>query len=89
MTSSTKTSSDVWKAIGNQRVAMMTTQHDGALVSRPMASHADEQAHGIFFITDLQSEAAHDLGAAPALNLGYVNESDGTYISVSGKGAVS
>lgn len=89
MSSDNKTGSDVWKAIGKQRIAMLTTEHQGALVSRPMGSHADPDAHSIFFITSLDSEVASDANSAKPVNLGYVDDGNGTYISVSGNGRVS
>lgn len=89
MPSGDKNSSDVWKIVAKQRIAMMTTTHADALVSRPMASHADEDAHAIFFIAALDSEVAHDIGGSAAINLGYVDDGNGDYVSVSGRAAVS
>lgn len=89
MPSGDKSSSDVWSVVAKQRIAMMTTTHDDALVSRPMGSHAEEKSHAIFFIASSDSEVAHDIAASAAINLGYVDDSNGNYISVSGRAAVS
>ena len=86
---SSKDSHDVWRAIRSQPIAMMTTEHDGKLVSRPMATHADEEHRRIFFIARLESEASHDVDHGAAINLGYVDSGDNTYVSVSGRGTLS
>ena len=89
MPSGDKSSSDVWKTLAKQHIAMMTTTHGGSLVSRPMGSHAEEEAHAIYFIASLDSEVTSDIGASPAVNLGYVDDSNGNYLSVSGNARVS
>lgn len=80
---------DVWAAIKAQPIAMMTTQHDGDIVSRPMAALADPQAHALYFVTRLESGKTHDIGTAAPVNLAFVDPAKSTFVSVAGRATVS
>ena len=80
--------SDVWKVIQAQRIAMLTTEDEGHLVSRPMASLARPDEGRIYFITRLDAKVGEIGGSAP-VNLGYADTHKNTYLSVSGTARTS
>ncbi|WP_439517596.1 pyridoxamine 5'-phosphate oxidase family protein [Hydrogenophaga sp.] len=66
--------------------AMLTTvEPDGSLASRPMAPLEMDENGAIWFYTDLRSAKVEQLRAA---NLAFVDASDGTYVSLSGRGEI-
>ena len=75
--------SDVWKVIQAQRIAMLTTEDEGHLVSRPMASLARPDEGKIYFVTRKDAKVGEIGGSAP-VNLGYADTHKNTYLSVSG-----
>jgi general stress protein 26 len=74
---------DVWKAIQKHRIAMLATEEDGRLVSRPMASYGHAEDRRIYFITHLDNNIARP-GAAVPVNLAYADTDKNSYLSVSG-----
>ncbi len=74
---------DVWKAIKRHRIAMLATEEDGRLVSRPMASYGHAEDGRIYFITHLDNSIARP-GQAVAVNLAYADTDKNNYLSVSG-----
>ena len=56
---------DIWDAIKAQRIAMLTTQEEGRLVSRPMASLARPEEGVIYFVTRLDAKVGEIGGSAP------------------------
>ncbi len=75
--------SQVWDAIDKQRVAMLTVDEEGRLVSRPMASLARRDEGKIYFITRLDAKVGEIGGSAP-VNVAYSDPHKNTYVSVSG-----
>lgn len=65
--------------------AMLTTFNDaeGMLMSRPMAPQEMCEKGAIWFLTDPNSNKVKHL---QVMNLGFSNEVDGTYVSISGHG---
>lgn len=80
---------DVWAAIRKQPVAMMTTDHEGEFVSRPMAAHADADEGAIYFVTKLESGKTHDIGTAAPVNLSFSDPGNQTFVSVAGHATVT
>jgi general stress protein 26 len=78
---------DVWNTIQHQRIAMMTTEEDGRLVSRPMASLARPEDGKVYFIAKRDAHVASE--AEFPVNLGYADSGDNTYLSVSGTAHVT
>jgi general stress protein 26 len=78
----------VWAMIGEQRIAMLTTQEDGQLVSRPMASLARPEEGKIYFVTKLDAKVGEIGGSAP-VNLAYSDPHKNNYVSVSGTARTS
>ena len=77
------TPDDVWKAIRDLRIAMLATEEDGRLVSRPMASYGHREDGRIYFITHLDNNIART-GEAVPVNLAYADADKNSYLSVSG-----
>lgn len=84
-----KDTADVWAAIKKQPQAMMTTLHEGTIVSRPMAAHGDAQEGAIYFVTKLESGKTHDIGTAAPVNLSFSDPGNETYISIAGDATVT
>jgi general stress protein 26 len=79
---------DVWNAIRDHRIAMLATEEDGRLVSRPMASYGHPEDGRIYFITHLDNNIVQP-GKAVPVNLAYADTDENTYLSVSGLASIS
>ncbi len=75
---------EIWDAIEHQRTAMLTTQQDDELVSRPMASLARRDEGKIYFVTHLKTGKVGEIGGSAPVNLGYSDPAKNIYVSVSG-----
>ena len=73
--------------IEDMSVAMLTTFNDaeGMLMSRPMSPQEMCEEGAIWFLTDPNS---HKVKHLQVMNLGFSNESDSTYVSISGHGEI-
>ena len=73
--------------IKDMSVAMLTTYNDaeGALMSRPMSPREMCEQGAIWFLTDSSSIKVQHL---QEMNLSFSNESDSTYVSISGHGEI-
>ena len=73
--------------IKDMSVAMLTTfnETEGALMSRPMSPQEMCEQGAIWFLTDPSSNKVKHL---QVMNLGFSNESDSTYVSISGHGEI-
>jgi general stress protein 26 len=76
----------VAKLIEDIPIAMLTTlEADGTLASRPMSA-LEMDAHGaLWFFTDVHSSKVERLRA---VNLSFVDRSQGAYVSLSGHGEI-
>ena len=79
---------DVWTAIADVRIAMLTTDNDGELVSRPMASLARPEDGRIYFVTRMDSKVG-EIGRSTPVNLAYADTRTNLYVSVSGDAETS
>lgn len=80
---------DVWKMLKQFRVAMLTTEDEGQLVSRPMASLARPEDNRIYFITRLDTGKVEEVGRAAPVNLAYASEKNENYLSIAGTATTS
>ncbi len=73
--------------IEGMSVAMLTTFEDeeNLLMSRPMSPQEMCEQGAIWFLTDPHSNKVKHL---QGMNLGFSNESDGIYVSISGHGEI-
>ncbi len=74
----------IWTTIKSVHVAMLTTQEEDRLVSRPMASLARPQDGKIYFITHLNTGKVGEIGGSAPVNLAYADTHANTYVSISG-----
>ena len=79
---------DIWATIASQRIAMLTVEEEGRLVSRPMASLARPEDHAIYFVTRLDAKV-DEIGGSAQVNLAYSDTHKNTYLSVSGTARTS
>jgi general stress protein 26 len=80
--------SDVWKAVRDIRVAMLTVEEDGQLVSRPMSSLAREEDGKIYFVSRLDTKV-QEIGRSEQVNLAYSDPHNNLYVSLSGTAQTS
>lgn len=74
----------IWEKIKDQRVAMLTTEENGNLVSRPMSSIARQEEGKIYFVTHMSTGSVGDIGRSAPVNLAYSDPGNSDYVSVSG-----
>lgn len=79
---------DVWAIAKKQRIAMLTVEEEGRLVSRPMASLVRPEDHAIYFVTRVDAKVGEIGGSAP-VNLAYSDSHKNTYLSISGTARTS
>lgn len=79
--------SKLGELIEDMSVAMLTTFNDaeGLLMSRPMSPQEMCEQGAIWFLTDASSNKVKHL---QVMNLGFSNESESTYVSISGHGEI-
>ena len=73
--------------IEDMSVAMLTTFDvaEGALISRPMSPQEMCEQGGIWFLTDPNSNKVKNM---QVMNLGFSDEANSTYVSISGHGEI-
>lgn len=75
---------ELCRLIQNLTITMMTTANrDGGLSTRPMSPLLLDAYGDLWFFTDVRSEKAKHLDA---INLGFIDSSRATYVSLSGYG---
>lgn len=77
-----------WDAIEDIRVAMLTTETDNGLESRPMSAYVDRQAGDIWFITKLNTDKTQEIKDNAHVSLAFANASTNKYVSVTGTARV-
>src|SRR3954471_24318841 len=81
----------VWELIEKIGVCMLTTQSGVGLHARPGEARADasDKAAGlIYVVTDARSPKADEIAARPAVVLTFVDQSESTYLSITGRAKV-
>ncbi|MFN3388831.1 MAG: pyridoxamine 5'-phosphate oxidase family protein [Allosphingosinicella sp.] len=78
----------IWDAIGKIRIAMLTVEEEGRLVSRPMASLVRPEEGRIYFVTRTDAKVGEIGGSAP-VNLAYADPHKNDYVSVAGTARTS
>jgi general stress protein 26 len=72
----------VWTMVKKQRIAMLTTEEEGKLVSRPMAALARPEENRIYFVTRLDGKVG-EIGGSAAVNLAFSDPHNNNYLSIS------
>jgi general stress protein 26 len=81
--------SEVGRLIEGIRIAMLTTlSGEGRLVSRPLSTRDVTFDGVLWFLTSISSKKAYELAADAHVNLAYVDEDGGRYVSIDGRGAI-
>jgi general stress protein 26 len=89
MTDSTDDKARVWEMMERIGFCMFST-HDGEQIrSRPMAAHPVEEEGIVYFLTDADSAKDEEVEARPQVNLAFADAGSHSYVSVSGRAAVS
>lgn len=78
----------IWDAMGRIRIAMLTVEEEGRLVSRPMASLVRPDEGRIYFVTRTDAKVGEIGGSAP-VNLAYSDPHKNDYVSVAGTARTS
>ena len=78
-------SSKLLAMIRDVRVAMMTTEDEGVLRSRPMAAVDQDFDGALWFFTRADSHKVAEIGHDQRVNLSYAEPSKQNYVSVSGR----
>jgi len=78
----------LWDMMEHIRVAMLTTQAGHHLESRPMSAFVDRAEQLVWFITRIDSEKTHEIGAGDAVNLAFADTAGNSFVSVSGTAEV-
>lgn len=85
-TQKTEELAQLGKLIENMRVCMLTTlDEEYVMVSKPMSPQEMCAEGAIWFLTDANSAKVQHL---QLMNLAFSNESQGTYVSISGHGEI-
>ncbi|MFC7498653.1 pyridoxamine 5'-phosphate oxidase family protein [Enterovirga sp. GCM10030262] len=63
--------------------------NDLLIRSRPMAAHVCRDENAIYFLTDADSAKDEDIEARPQVNLAFADTKGQTYVSLTGRAAVS
>jgi general stress protein 26 len=72
----------VWTMVRKQRIAMLTTEEDGKLVSRPMSCLARPEENKIYFVTRVDAKVG-EIGSSAAVNLAFSDPHNNSYLSIS------
>lgn len=80
--------SDIWKAIKDLRITMLTTHEGAELVSRPMSSLARPEDGAIYFVTRMDAKVG-EIGQSTPVNLAYADTGKNLYVSVTGEAQTS
>lgn len=75
----------IWDLIRDARVAMLTSEDDGRLRSRPMVASQNNFDDGcLWFFTQKNSPKAEQVESEHQVNVAYANTADNSYVSLSG-----
>jgi general stress protein 26 len=89
MTASSDDQAHVWEMMERIGFCMFST-HDGQEIrSRPMAAHPVAEEGIIYFLTDADSAKDEEVEARPQVNLAFADSGSHSYVSVTGRAAVS
>jgi general stress protein 26 len=81
---------DLYTLIDGVETAMLTTRRaDGQLASRPMQTQRRTSGTDLWFMTNMESEKFEELALDPHVNVSYLRERTGEWVSVSGRAILS
>ncbi len=86
--SRTELTKRAWKTAKDVRIAILITVEKNMAIARPMAAHADPDAHLLHFLTSADSRKTHHAGPGGAPATVFFNEGN-TYVSFTGEMSIS
>lgn len=78
----------IWSLIKDARVAMLTSEREGRLYSRPMVASQKAFDGSLWFFTRKSSPKVAEVEAHRQVNASYASSSDNSYVSLSGVAVV-
>lgn len=87
--SSTDADHKVWKMMKDISICMLATHGGAGLRSRPVAAYARREENTIYILTDVKGHKDDEIEANPEVLLTFADTSGNSYVSLSGKAAVS
>ena len=79
----------VWELMEKIGFCMFTSMDGEELRSRPMAAYVERDENRILFLTDAESHKDEEVAARPNVNLAFADAGSHSYVSVTGRAAVS
>ncbi len=70
-------------------IGMLTTNDGGVLRSRPMDTQEIDESGAMWFLTGKDSHKDEEIKKDNRVNVSYASNSESTYVSISGSGAIS
>ena len=78
----------IWSLIKDARVAMLTSDREGRLYSRPMVASQKAFDGSLWFFTRKSSPKVAEVEAHRQVNVAYASSSDNSYVSLSGVASI-
>jgi len=78
----------IWSLIKDARIAMLTSERDGRLFSRPMGASQKAFDGSLWFFTHKSSPKVAEVEAHREVNVSYASASDNSYVSLSGRAVI-
>ena len=79
----------VWEMMERIGFCMFTSMDGEELRSRPMAAYVERDENRILFLTDAESHKDEEVAARPNVNLAFADAGSHSYVSLTGRAAVS
>ena len=78
----------LWQLVGEIRIAMLTTEDNGVLRSRPMECIQVEESGTLWFFTAASSPKIAEMREEREVNLSLVDKPNQNYVSLSGRATI-
>jgi general stress protein 26 len=78
----------IWSLIKDARIAMLTSERDGRLYSRPMGASQKGFDGSLWFFTRKSSPKVAEVEAHREVNVSYASAADNSYVSLSGRAVI-
>ncbi|HEX8579123.1 MAG TPA: pyridoxamine 5'-phosphate oxidase family protein [Allosphingosinicella sp.] len=79
----------VWEMMKRIGFCMFSTRDGDEIRSRPMAAHLEPEEGTIYFLTDVESAKDEEVEARPQVNLAFADAGSHSYVSLTGRAALS
>jgi general stress protein 26 len=79
----------VWALMAKIGFCMLASREGEEIRSRPMAAYIEREDGKVYFLTDKDSAKEEDVAAHPEVCLAFADAGSQTYVSVSGRAALS